>query len=56
MTTNVVMWIAPLGGGNVNYHQYDNSPNIIIIIIIVIVIIKNNINYYFFIINYYYYQ
>ena len=45
-TTNVVMWIAPLKGGNVDYHQCDNPPTIIIIIIIVVVFIKNNINYY----------
>ena len=43
-TTSVLMWIALLQGGNVDYHQRDNPH--IIIIIIVIVIIKNNINYY----------
>ena len=35
ITTNVVIWIAPMGGGNVDYHKYINSP---------IIIIKNNIN------------
>ena len=47
--TNVVIWIAPLKYGNMDYHQYSNPLIIIIIIIIVvvvIVIIKNNINYY----------
>ena len=53
ITTNGVMWIVPLKGGNVNYHQYDNLIIIIIVIVVVvvvvvvvvIVIIKNNINY-----------
>ena len=43
------MWIAPLKGGNVDYHQCGNPQIIIIIIIIIIVVVvvvKNNINYY----------
>ena len=52
ITTNVVMWIALLKGGNVDYHQCGNPIMIIIIIIVVvvvvvvIVVIKHNINYY----------
>ena len=38
ITTNVVMWIAPLKGDNVDYHQCGN-PQIIIIIIIIIIIV-----------------
>ena len=45
ITTNVVMWIAPLKGGNVDYHQcgnpHNNNNNIIIIIIVVVVVIVN---------------
>ena len=42
------MMIAPVRGGNVNYHQCGNHLIIIIvvvvIVVVVIVIIKNNIN------------
>ena len=32
------MWIAPMGGGYVDYHQCGNPPIIIIIIIIIVII------------------
>ena len=54
ITTNLMMWIAPMRGDNVNYHKYDNHTIIIIMNMMInyyYLIIINNINFLVIIIN-----